>query len=79
VFRIAGNKICSAAKQKKHFLCCHGKVLILITVLTVTYVLEGKAFLLVLDNNDYEETKQIYVARVLITFATNKSVCPMYI
>ena len=58
------------------------KLLILITILTVTYVrkkYKRNAFLLVLDNNDYEEASQIYVARALLTFFRNKYVCPMYI
>jgi len=57
------------------------KLLILITILTVIYVrkqYKGNAFLLVLDNNDYEEAPRIYVARVLLIFFRNKYVCPLY-
>jgi hypothetical protein len=56
--------------------------LMLITVLTVTYVrkrYKGNAFLFVLDTNDYEERPQNYVARELLTFVRNKYVFPMYI
>jgi hypothetical protein len=39
---------------------------------------KGNAFLLVLDNNEYEETPRIYVACVLLAFARNKYVFPLY-
>ena len=80
MFHIAGSKIrvCSAVKQKTHCYAAMVMFLILITVLTVTYVIKRykvNAFLLVLDNNHYKEAPQSYVARALTMFVRNKYAC----